>query len=529
VTVDGPVGPLAGFGPAEQQYCLGPELGRGSMGVVRLAYDLKRRRTVAIKEALPGSASGLLRLKQEFRRARNLRHPNLVRLYDLWSGADGAFFTMAWIAGPTLRELLRDRYPTLWPPERIAFAIDLTRQILGALDFLHARGFVHRDIKPSNVMLDRHGVVKVIDFGLLAESRQAGAANIDLRAAGTPPYAAPEQLRGEMPSPAADLYSLGVVLAEMTAGAARPPWLEKLGGAFLQMDPRLRPSARAALAVLEEPDGPDAAISLSGGAPAPTVSLSGGAPAPPEERTGALRAIASPAASMRSVPIGSAPERGVRKWLADGLESVGEGLFGAMVIEGRPRSGKSAALRWGRKRAEALGGLVLVGGSRRHERVICNVLDAAVDSLASVLLHTALDSELACDLELASEVFPALTGRHGTPTSATPGHAFEALIRILAQLACPGGVYLLVDDLHQADTASLAFLERLLEWRPPGIGFLATMRTDLRPPPAAVQLAAQPLLTRWKLGLRHLRPADLRRAANPRPRPMSAKSAGDQR
>jgi hypothetical protein len=224
-----------------------------------------------------------------------------------------------------------------------------------------------------------------------------------------------------------------------------PPHLERLCDSLLQEDHHLRPDARAALATL-----------VRSGALPPDV--------PPHHRV-----VASP-------PPG---DDRVRRWLAPRIESVGDGAFDVAIVEGPPRSGKSALLRWAHGCARNSGGLVLVGGCRRKEHIEYNVLDAAIDSLAGVLFDTLSDAELAQDLSLAAAAFPVLAGRRGSGPRVSRSRAFDALIRILASFAGAAGVYLIIDDLHRADASSLAFLDRLLERRPPGVAVFATIGSDV--------------------------------------------------
>jgi eukaryotic-like serine/threonine-protein kinase len=469
------------------------ELGRGSMGSVWLAYDRVRRQKVAVKRVLPSSPTGLLRLKREFRVVAPIRHRNLVRFYELWSDEGGPFFTMEFIEGHDLRCLLLDKFPSLSGSERIRYARDVAAQLLPALVLLHGQGVIHRDLKPSNLMLGIDGVLKLVDFGLLVALDEERAFGLDRRGAGTPPYMAPEQARGEPATPASDMYSLGVLLFEMAVGRfpregeandlrggassrARPaldetePELPKgfatLCAALLQRDHRLRPDAPSALAALTG---------------RPTVV-----------------AVYRPAASDRGP--GSALGRDdPKRWVARLLTRVGDGSFGAAVLEGVSSSGKSAILRWTSMSVRQSGGLVLLGRGRPEEHLDFNAIDAAIDTLAEVLLETPLDADLANDVALASAAFPVLAGRRAPSAGGIRLRAFDALIRILASLAGAAGVYLLVDDLHWADARSLAFLDRLIERSPPAVGLLATVRSGADGQAAQAWLAARPSLARLKL------------------------------
>jgi serine/threonine protein kinase len=441
------------------RYGLVRELGHGAMGAVWLAYDRVLRRPVALKRLLASSAIGILRLKREFRVIAPLLHRNLVRLYELWSDEDVSFFTMEFIDGRDLRFVLLHELSSLSVSDRVRFALDLATQILPALGFLHARGVIHRDLKPSNLML--------VDFGILASIDDERAVSFDRRGAGTPPYVAPEQARGEPPTPASDMFSMGVLLVETIVGGLghhsvdhldsdgmrrcldrvhpEPPRdLAVLCDALLQWDHKQRPDARSALAAL-----------AGRGTPLPR---------------------AHPSACMR--PGASAGPDEVKEWLAPLIDHVADAAFEVAIVEEDARGARAALLRWAHDVALRSGGLVLVGGGQPREHVAYNVLDTAIDALASILLETVMDAELARDLSLASTAFPVLAGKRSSSSTVSRSRAFDALIRILASLAGAAGVYLLVDDLHRADSQSLAFLDRLLERRPAGVAVIATLGAD---------------------------------------------------
>ncbi|MBV9949843.1 MAG: hypothetical protein JOZ69_23580 [Myxococcales bacterium] len=146
---------------------------------------------------------------------------------------------------------------------------------------------------------------------------------------------------------------------------------------------------------------------------------------------------------------------------------------------------------------------MLAGSAPPDEHVPFNVLDAAVDTLASVLLGSPLDIELARDLALASEAFPVLGGaRTESPGGVAGAAALDALVRLIGSLAGSDGVYLLLDDLERADAASLAFLDRLLARRPGGVGLVAMMAGagGVRPTRAHAWLDARGEPPRFELG-----------------------------
>jgi len=198
-------------------------LGQGGMGQVYLATDLALDRSVALK-VLTGEIASRPGLRERFyREARaqaRIQHPNVGHIYYIGEEEGQLFFAMEFIDGETLQQLL-EREGRL-APER---ALEICRMAALGLREGQRLGFAHRDVKPSNLMLDRHGVVKVLDFGLVKEiAPQHGDPSLSQESAvlGTPLYLSPEQARGEGIDFRSDIYSLGVTLHQLVSG--RPPF-----------------------------------------------------------------------------------------------------------------------------------------------------------------------------------------------------------------------------------------------------------------------------------------------------------------
>jgi WD40 repeat protein len=186
-------------------------LGSGGMGEVFRAFDLKLRVDVALKAVRPAmlaDARAPTGLREEVRAAREVVSPNVCRVFDLVEFDGRELVSMEYVDGVTLSELLRERSPL-----GLQEARELASQFLAGLDAIHAAGLVHRDIKPENVMLTRAGRVVVMDFGIARAAANLRAGTIW----GTPAYMAPEQTRGDAVDARADVFSAGVVLAEMVA------------------------------------------------------------------------------------------------------------------------------------------------------------------------------------------------------------------------------------------------------------------------------------------------------------------------
>jgi hypothetical protein len=189
-------------------------IGRGGMGVVYRAYDLRLKRTIALKLVAPELAldEGFrARFARETELAMGLEHPNVIPIYDAGDVDGRLYLAMRLIEGPDLRGILRSEGAL---PSTRAYAI--CRQVAAALDAAHAKGLVHRDIKPSNVLVDADDHVYVADLGI-GRRLEEGAED---RSAGTPAYLAPEEIEGLPVDGRADVYSLGCLLFECLTGEA---------------------------------------------------------------------------------------------------------------------------------------------------------------------------------------------------------------------------------------------------------------------------------------------------------------------
>jgi serine/threonine-protein kinase len=185
-------------------------LGRGGMGEVYRADDLRLGQPVALKFLPSTVANDPVRLAQfhnEVRTARQVSHPNICRVYDIGEIEGQLFLSMEFVDGEDLATSLRriGRFPE-------DKAIEIARQLCAGLAAAHDRGVIHRDLKPANVMLDDLGKVRVMDFGLAA----IGAVE-EIRV-GTPAYMAPEQLLGRGVTARSDIFALGLVLYELFTG-----------------------------------------------------------------------------------------------------------------------------------------------------------------------------------------------------------------------------------------------------------------------------------------------------------------------
>jgi serine/threonine-protein kinase len=207
------------------QFRLGEALGRGGMGVVYAADDLRLERKVALKilpSAAVADAERRRRFLREARAAAAVVHANIAAVFEIGEADGTVFIAMERAAGRSLREVLREARGALPPAE----AARIVREIARGVAEAHAAGVIHRDLKPENVMMDDRGRVKVLDFGLaklVGRDKAAGDADTDLatgegRVLGTPDYMSPEQARGRPVDARGDVFALGVILHEMATG-----------------------------------------------------------------------------------------------------------------------------------------------------------------------------------------------------------------------------------------------------------------------------------------------------------------------
>jgi len=269
-------------------------LGRGGMGEVYRADDLKLGRPVALKflpRAVERNETRLTRFLNEARTALNVTHPNVCRVHDIGEVEGQHYLSMEYVDGEDLASLLR-RIGRL-PQNK---AVEIARQICAGLAAAHGEGILHRDLKPANIMIDGRGRAKITDFGLA--SLAEGIEDEDALA-GTPVYMAPEQFAGKAASIQSDIYSLGLTLyelftgervfkAESTTELARlheqstptdpsslvdgfDPAVERLLMRCLEKEPGLRPASALAVAAGLPGGDPLAAALAAGETPSPEM------------------------------------------------------------------------------------------------------------------------------------------------------------------------------------------------------------------------------------------------------------------
>jgi serine/threonine-protein kinase len=271
-------------------------LGRGGMGEVYRADDLRLGQPVALKflpDAVAADPARLAQFHNEVRTARQVSHPNVCRVYDIGDVEGHLFLSMELVDGEDLTTTLGriGRFPE-------DKAVDVARQLCAGLAAAHERGVLHRDLKPANVMLDRVGKVRVMDFGL------ATLGTTELVRGGTPAYMAPEQLLGKEGTARSDIYALGLVLYEVFTGrrawtastlnelieqqqsgrvtspsvlvSALDPAIDRAILRCLDPDPAARPASALAVAASLPGGDPLAAALAAGETPSPAMVAAAG-------------------------------------------------------------------------------------------------------------------------------------------------------------------------------------------------------------------------------------------------------------
>jgi serine/threonine-protein kinase len=292
-----------------ERYRIIGQLGKGGMGEVYRADDLKLGQAVALKflpERLSKDAAMLERFHREVRTARKVSHPNVCRVFDIGEAGGQHFLSMEYIDGEDLSSLLR-RIGRL-PEDK---ATEIARQLCAGLAAAHDEGVLHRDLKPANIMIDGRGRARITDFGLAGLSDEFRGNEIR---SGTPAYMSPEQLSGKEVTFRSDIYSLGLLLYEVFTGkkafpadtldeiirqreTSRPasisslvkevdPLVERAIGRCLEKDPEKRPGSASQVAAALPGGDPLAAAVAAGETPSPEMVAAAG------EKTGLRPVVA---------------------------------------------------------------------------------------------------------------------------------------------------------------------------------------------------------------------------------------------
>jgi eukaryotic-like serine/threonine-protein kinase len=487
--------------PATARYQPVRELGVGGMGIVYEAIDAERGgRRVALKVLQGQDADALARLKREFRSLHDVRHPNVVSLYELTAEGDTWFFTLELIDGVDFLSWVRPSSPLLLasdvptaelgatvrsrgPPSVRLDPVRLQtafRQLAEGVAFLHSRGRIHRDLKPSNVLVTKEGRVVILDFGLVAElggpkslTEAQGQAIV-----GTVAYMAPEQAASGPIGPASDWYTFGVMLFQALTG--RLPFEGSPVDVMMDKQRRPAPSPQSIT-----PDVPAALDALC-------VQLLKTVPSERPDANAvlaALGAVATPSAPAASSGLLGREAELAR--LAQAFEQTRSSGPRVVRVQGPSGIGKTALLRAFAQQLEPLGAVVLAGRCHERETVPFKAIDPIVDALTRTLAAMPaerVDAIRPRDASLLTKMFPVLSRvpafrdapfREVADPLERRRRAVMALRELFERLGERVPLVVMVDDAQWGDADSVMLMESILRPpEPPTVLVVTSIRDD---------------------------------------------------
>jgi tetratricopeptide (TPR) repeat protein len=438
------------------RYRLDAELGHGGMGTVYQAHDMLLDRDVAVK-VLSSSTLGVegrARLLHEAQAVARLNHPNIVKVYDAGTSAGMSFVVMELLTGNSL---------FVTRPTEIDAILAIVGQICAALEHAHAHGIIHRDLKLENIIMSESGVATLTDFGLARSD--ASRVSMEGMIVGTVFYLAPEQALGQTLDGRADLYALGVILYELTAGrvpftgddpltviaqhlhapvvppstynAAIPAWLDALILKLLSKQPGDRPgSAAEVLGYLESAEEVE----------------------PPEVRTSILDRL------VRGRLVGREHEsEEARACWRQAIAAPGERPV--LLISGESGVGKTPLMREVTTLAEVSGSKVLLtqcydqGGAPFAP--ITELIRTAVSSNPPGFLEDAVLADLLVMAPDLTAQTPQAPAHMPADPQSEQQRFFESFTALCAALTSRTPLLIVVEDVHWADSSSLFLLRHL--------------------------------------------------------------------
>ncbi|MEM7582429.1 MAG: protein kinase [Acidobacteriota bacterium] len=445
-------------------------VGSGAFGVVYEAYDRQARSLVALKVLRFAEADSLYRFKKGFRSLADIRHPNLVSFYELYSEAGQWFFSMELVPGVDLIEALSGgRRSDESAAERDPPDFDRIRRVMlqlaRALHTVHTHGKVHRDIKPPNVLVTAEDRAVLLDFGLVTEFHRIGMPEATPQTVGTPAYMSPEQALALPGSPASDWYSVGVMLYQALTGELPfqgttleiisdkqtgvapgmsnvPRDLEALSLRLLDPDPEARPRGEEVIAF------------LGGGGAAEKHRL--------KEATDELELpfVGRSRTLSQLIDAFEASREGAVMVYLNGASGMGKTALIDRFIHDLDRHDESP--------------VVLSGRCYLQESVPYKALDSLVDALSRYLLSLQpqeVEALLPDQIAPLAVLFPVLlrVGSVADLSTDAPDpqiqrrRAFAALRQLLERISRRQPLVLVIDDLQWGDMDSFLLLNEILK------------------------------------------------------------------
>jgi serine/threonine-protein kinase len=333
------------------------QIGAGGMSLVFKAQDMSLGRAVAIKvlrETYTRDTEFLNRFLQEARAAANLAHPSIVTVHDFGEDSGRYYIVMEFIEGQTLKQIIRDEAPL-----NLERTIDYATQICAGVGYAHRAGLVHCDLKPQNIMITPEGRVKVTDFGIARALISIHPQEANEIVWGSPQYFSPEQATGSAPTPASDVYSIGIMLYEMLIGRlpfqsetptvlalmhvrdevpslslynpAIPESIERIVKKILSKEPALRYRNADQLGHILHSYGERGTDVTMGRA---AVAVTPSSPPPPVRPSPSVTTPTRPSVSHRTQPAPTVIKRVVEEEEVYGEEEVDEGIDWLAILLG---------------------------------------------------------------------------------------------------------------------------------------------------------------------------------------------------
>ncbi|HEX9675823.1 MAG TPA: protein kinase [Anaerolineales bacterium] len=443
----------------QDRYQLTAELGRGGMGAVYRAHDTVLDRQVAIKVlSAPGlGTEGRQRMLREAQAIAKLNHSNIVQVHDAGQLDDTPFIIMELVEGQNLHDRAPRDLPTI---------VGVARQICAALEHAHQHGIIHRDLKPENVILEPDGSARLMDFGLARSV--ASRLTTEGEITGTVFYLAPELALGQDFDGRADLYSLGVMLYELTTGElpfskGDPLTVISQHVHATPVAPQARNSditARLEHLILrllnKRPDDrPETATALLNALDDPELLDPGGVT---DREQAVLRRVA------RGHFVGR--QRELKQARSVWLQAQ-QGRGQALLISGEPGIGKSRLTRELATQAEISGGRVLVGECYPEGGVPYSPFAQMLRRALHWTSHNGSDLPdfvLADLLSLAPDLRPYYPNVPENPPldpESQQQRLFESVVTLCTRLSEQAPLFLAIEDAHWADSGSLALFRHL--------------------------------------------------------------------